>query len=451
MQFSQQTFTEQLTCAKHRVRWCGYSGKQGRKGLAFGTFILAENKRTRYLLSGQISNRATALAKEMDLMGRQPSHMRCSHRCRKLNSKERFGGFFVSVFGSVCLLVKRNTQTYVRTGGNDFMDQIGGRSKREKTSFKRAKLGRGNESGAQMGSGPLPPLHQRGTEAVWMPVGPGSEVPCGERGCGWFTRGKDMVSLPQMMEKHTYQGTEEKCWAALNSLEICDHWHKPGVSLSTRPQPKDIWQRLETFWVQHGGGENATGQSWVEGRAPAKHTTTHSRQPSQQRSLQLRTSIEPRLGNPDVEWCRICIPIIPRKLRKETVILSGGRSGAMGQSEDLFLPYVFRCLKFCTMSWYYYLNLSKARNKSVIDKWLVGWLKETIGKNKIKAVTLFGYLVLSNIQLQGRLCKGFCRRNTVREAGRSGWGSVQGPDGNDRGWNLSRTEREGADAYVRKW
>lgn len=50
-----------------------------------------------------------------------------------------------------------------------------------------------------------------------------SEVPCGERGCGWLVRGKGRVSLPQIMEKHTYQGTEEMCWAALNSLEVCDH------------------------------------------------------------------------------------------------------------------------------------------------------------------------------------------------------------------------------------
>lgn len=96
---------------------------------------------------------------------------KCSHHGRKVLRKERFRGFFVSFFGLVSLLVQRNTQTYVPPRENDFIDQVGGGSKREKKIFKRAKQGRGNASGAQMRSGPLPPLHQRGTGAVWMPVG----------------------------------------------------------------------------------------------------------------------------------------------------------------------------------------------------------------------------------------------------------------------------------------
>lgn len=46
----------------------------------------------------------------------------------------------------------------------------------------------------------------------------------GRRGYGGFARGKDMTSLSQTVEKHGWQGTEEKVVGSVECpFEICDH------------------------------------------------------------------------------------------------------------------------------------------------------------------------------------------------------------------------------------
>lgn len=92
----------------------GYYGKQGRKGLAFGAFILAEKK---YIFKWS-NNIARFLAEKLGPMYvdktlgiclyRENEKCSCSRRRRK--SKERFGVFwFWFGFGLVCLLVKGHT------------------------------------------------------------------------------------------------------------------------------------------------------------------------------------------------------------------------------------------------------------------------------------------------------------------------------------------------------